>query len=590
MKIFESGASEFVSNGSGVISDALSCVVTQTLNGMTELQMTYPVSGMRYAMMQLRNIIVAESDPVSGDQPFRIYRITKPLNGVITIYARHLAYDLQGIVCAPFSADTLGDTLTEIPLHASTPCPFTFDTDKTVNTAFTLPKPMSIWELFSGWQGSLLDVYGGEFEFDNYDVYLHSHRGQDRGVSIAYGKNLTSYSQDQNNAAVWTGIYPYWYNSETLVTLPEQIIPASGTYDFTRIYSLDLTSDFETEPSESDLRDRANAYIAANDIGVPKVSWTISFAQLEQSEEYKNSGILTRVLLGDTVHITFPLYNVTASARAVTTKWNAILHRYESVTLGSVKSSLAQTIAAQEKEIETKPSETHVTIIAEALAKGLLGANDGAIRLLDTNNDGSPDELYIADNPNPALAVNVWRWNYRGWAASTTGYDGVYTMGATLEDGLLADFVTAAHLVAGTIKSADGTTFVLDLDNGTLNMDVTSIKLNGEDMALIINGVAQDAADALGGVSDEVDSLKAHIEINPDGSVTFKGANGDPITLWIENSQLKIKDGENTVAYFGSGGAFTPNLTVEEGGSLTMGRFKWTPRSNGNLSLLYVGE
>lgn len=590
MRIFDSQETEFTNNGIGVISDAVSCVVEQTINSSFELRMTYPVNGLRYNAMQLRNIITADADPISGEQPFRIYRITKPLNGIITVYARHIAYDLQGIVDAPFSSSSLGDTLLGLAQFASTACPFTFDTDKTVLSGFNLPVPMSIWDVFSGWQGSLLDTYGGELEFDKWDVFLHNRRGQDRSVTIAYGKNLTSYQQDQNNAAVYTGVFPFWSNGETTVTLPEQILNAAGVYDFTRILSLDLTEQFETEPSENDLRTRAQAYMVANDIGVPKVSWTISFAQIEQSEEYKNLGILTRVFIGDTVHIHFPMYGVTASARAVSVKYNPILLRYDSVTLGSVKTSLAQTIAVQTKEVEQLPTQTHVQIIAEALAQGLLGANDGIVRLLDTNGDGAPDELYIADNANPALAVNVWRFNANGWAASSSGYAGPYTMGATLEDGLLADFVTAAKLTAGTIRSADGTTFDLDLDNGTLNMDVSSIKLNGENMALMIQGAEDAGVQAANDVQSDLDSLKAHIIINPNGSMTFQGANGDPVTLTLLNDKLAIFNGSDMVAYFGDGGAFTPNLTVEEGGSLTMGRFKWSPRSSGNLSLLYIGD
>ena len=590
MRIFDAQETEFTNNGIGVISDAVSCVVEQTINSSFELKMTYPVNGIRYDAMVLRNIITADADPVSGEQPFRIYRITKPLNGIITVYARHIAYDLQGIVDAPFSASSLSDTLSGLAQYASTACPFTFNTDKTVLSSFNLPVPMSIWDVFSGWQGSLLDTYGGELEIDKWEVYLHNHRGQDRNVTIAYGKNLTSYQQDQNNAAVFTGVFPYWSNGETTVTLPEQILNAAGVYDFTRILSLDLTEQFETEPSENDLRTRAQAYMTANDIGVPKISWTISFAQIEQSEEYKNLGILTRVFIGDTVHILFPMYGVTASARAVSVKYNPILLRYESVTLGSVKTSLAQTIAVQTKEVEQLPTQTHVQIIAEALAQGLLGANDGIVRLLDTNGDGSPDELYIADNANPALAVNVWRFNSNGWAASKTGYNGTYTMGATLDAGLLADFVTAAKLTAGTIQSADGTTFNLDLDNGTLSMDVSSIKLNGEDMAIMIQGAEDAGVGAANNVQSDLDSLKAHIVVNPNGSMTFIGANNNPVTLQLVNDQLGIYNGADLVAYFGDGGAFTPNLTIEESGSLTMGRFKWTPRSSGNLSLLYIGS
>ena len=593
MKLFNPTDSDFSTNGIGVISDAVSCFVTQTLNRAYELQMSYPVTGARYSNLVLRGIIVASADPVSDEQPFRIYRITKPLNGIVTVYARHLAYDLQGIVDAPFTADTLRDALLGFASNAVGNCPFSFDTDKTVASPFSVPFPSSIWDSFSGREGSLLDTYGGECEFNGWTVFLHTRRGSDRGVTIAYGKNLTSYQQDQNNAAVYTGVYPYWTDGETLVTLPEQVINAAGVYDFSRILSLDLSEAFETAPDENALRSRANAYMTENEIGVPSVSWTISFAMLEQSEEFKSSGILTRILLGDTVHVLFPLYNVTASARAVTVKWNALLNRYESVSLGNVKANLAQTIAFTRKEAEEKPSASYVQTIASALAKGLLGANDGFIRLLDTNGDGSPDELYIADSEDPGTAVRVWRFNYMGWAASSSGYAGPFVLGATLEDGLLADFVTAARLTAGTIQSADGSTFYLDLDSGILNMDVSSLKLEGQDMSVIIQGAADAGTEAAQDVQDDLDTLKAHIIINPDGSVTFKGAQADPddpaFTLTITSQDIKVMNGNTVMDTFGNGGTVTENLTIPTTGSLTMEPYHWVSRSNGPLQLVFVG-
>ena len=582
LRIFDSIETTFTTNGIGVVSDAVSCLVTQTLNGSYELQMTYPVTGMRFDSLQLRNIIVASVDPLSNEQPFRIYRITKPLNGLVTVYARHIAYDLDGIVDAPFTAESLADTLTGLVANAAGNCPFSFTTDKAVSSPFSLKVPSSIWGILSGVEGSILDTYGGEFEFDGWEVYLHNHRGQDNGVTIAYAKNLTSYQQDTNNANVYTGVYPFWTDEETVVTLPEQVILASGDYGFSRILSLDLTTEFESQPTENELRTRANAYMTANNIGVPQVSWTISFAMLEQSEEYKNQALLTRMTIGDTVKVIFPRLNVTASSRVVTCKWNVLLDRYDSVTLGSVRANLAQTIAIQQKETEEKPSASNVQLIASALAKNLLGANDGFIRLLDTNGDGSPDELYIADNADPSQAVRVWRFNYRGWAASTTGYSGDFVLGATLEDGLLADFVTAANLTAGTIRSADGTTFNLDLDAGVLEMDVSSLKLNGDDMSVVIQGYTSP-------ISDDLDDLKAHIVIGNDGSMTFIGANGNPITLRLVNDSLVVYNGGTPIDTFGAGGTETENLTISSSGSFTQGDFRWIVRSTGRMDLVYVG-
>lgn len=470
MRLFDASETTFTANGKGVISDAVSCVVFQVLNGEYELQMEYPVSGIRFSDITSRSIIMAKPDKISDEQPFRIYRITKPLNGIVTIYARHLAYDMSGYAVTPFEAASLGLALVGLKENATPTCPFTFQTDKSVSSDFSVKVPKSLWSCLGGSEGSILDTYRGEWEFNGFSAYLHNRRGSNRGVSIRYGKNLTSYEQDINCENVYTAVYPYWSNGTELVTLTEKTISVEGTFDFVRVLSLDLSGAFQEKPTETQLRTRAERYITENDIGVPDISWTVEFVQLEASEEYKDREILEHISIGDTVTVEFEKYGVTATARAVEVEFNVLLDRYDSVTLGKVKTNMADTIATQQKEIESKPSVTLVEQIAQALSDSILNAVGGCVRILDTNNDGMADELYIADNPDLAQAVKVWRYNYQGWAASTHGYTGPFDMGATLDDGLLATFVTAAHLVAGTIQSADGTSFYLNLDENVLRM------------------------------------------------------------------------------------------------------------------------
>ena len=470
MRLFDASETTFTANGKGVISDAVSCVVFQVLNGEYELQMEYPVSGIRFSDITSRSIIMAKPDKISDEQPFRIYRITKPLNGIVTIYARHLAYDMSGYAVTPFEAASLGLALVGLKENATPTCPFTFQTDKSVSSDFSVKVPKSLWSCLGGSEGSILDTYRGEWEFNGFNAYLHNRRGSNRGVAIRYGKNLTSYEQDINCENVYTAVYPYWSNGTELVTLTEKTISVEGTFDFVRVLSLDLSGAFQEKPTEAQLRTRAERYITENDIGVPDISWTVEFVQLEASEEYKDREILEHISIGDTVTVEFEKYGVTATARAVEVQFNVLLDRYDSVTLGKVKTNMADTIATQQKEIESKPSVTLVEQIAQSLSDSILNAVGGCVRILDTNNDGMADELYIADNPDPAQAVKVWRYNYQGWAASTHGYNGPFDMGATLDDGLLATFVTAAHLVAGTIQSADGTSFYLNLNENVLRM------------------------------------------------------------------------------------------------------------------------
>ena len=472
----------FDSNGNGILHDAISCYVDQDLNGKYELELRYPVTGGHFKEITDRKIVLASVDPVSQLQPFRIYRRMPTSGGIATYYARHIAYDAQGIPVSSCSATSAQAALHSLKNKTAVQCPFDLQTDKATGGAFSVDVPTSLWKCLGGTEGSVLDIYGGEYEFDRYDIHLWNRRGADRGVTIRYGKNLTSLEQDANCANCHTGVYPYWTDTDGgLVELPEKIVHARGTYNYVKILTLDCSNQWELAPTAQQLREYANAYMDANQIGVPDVSWKIEFVNLEQTEEYKGTALLEQILLGDNVSVVFPALNVDATARASSYRWDVLMNRYDHINLGNIKANLAKTIAQQKADIERKPSISLVQAITMKLTAAILGAMGGAVRLLDTDGDEMPDTLYVADNPNPELAKKVWRWNYEGWAGSKTGYSGPFTIGATLEDGLLATAVTAANLISGTIQSADdGKTFFLDLDNGVLRMQASEITVAGK--------------------------------------------------------------------------------------------------------------
>lgn len=442
---------EFTTNGIGALSGAISCKVKQEINGEYELVMQYPVTGAHFAQIEMRSAIKAKPDKVTDPQIFRVYRITKPLAGIVTVYARHLVYDLAGIPVSPFSASGAAAAMVALGNNAAVSCPFTFSTDKSGGGTLTVSYPSSIWSVMGGTQGSILDTYGGEYSYDNYSVALNTRLGANNGVAIRYGKNLTNVEQDANCANCYTGVYPYWQIEDEIVTLTEKIIYAEGNFDYTKILALDMTEQFETAPTEEQLRTAAENYIENNNIGVPDVSWKVEFIALEDTEEYRGMGVLERISLGDTVTVEFEKLGVDATARAVAVEYDCLLERYDSITLGRVKSNIADTIAEQQKEIEEKPSKSLVEKISDNLAAAITGANGGSVRLLDTNADGEPDTLYIADNPDPAQAVKVWRFNYEGWAASANGYNGPFVMGATFDDGILANLIDVVNLFAQNI-------------------------------------------------------------------------------------------------------------------------------------------
>jgi phage minor structural protein, N-terminal domain protein len=471
--LFPSTATEFNTHGLGVLTDAISCTVTEERNGAFELTMQYPDTGVHFAEITDRCIIYAIPSPYRAPQPFRIYRITRPMDGIIMVYAQHITYDLSGVPLNPFTAINAPDALSKLSLNAAVDSPFIFWTDKSTVASFAVSVPSSTRSVLGGSSGSILDVYGGEYEWDGFTVRLYGQRGYDNGVVISYGKNLTDIEQDRNISNVATGIYPYWTNAEgALVTCDPKIVNAPGTYDFTRVVPVDFSNDFETQPTQSQLQARAEKYVEDNKIGIPKTSITASFVQLEQFPEYEDLALLEKCDLCDTVTIRYPQLGVEAKAEIVKIDTDVLLERYNSVEIGDVRTNIADTIVGQQQEIKQKPSETYLREAVLALTETILGASGGAVRLLDTNNDGMPDTLYIADDPDPTKARNVWRFNHEGWGASDSGYNGPFSYGATLKNGMVADFITAGTLNADLVNIVNLISDHVVSRNGRFEMDL----------------------------------------------------------------------------------------------------------------------
>lgn len=467
--------------GIGPLPDTLTCQVTHEINGEYELHMTYPTTGENYGEILIDRLIWATPDHYTREQAFRIYRITRPLNNVVTIYARHVCYDASGIIVEPFTEGSLTAAINTLPTKCVPSCPFTITSARTVATQYKLEEPRPLWRVFGGEQGSMLDVYGGEWDFDNLDADLKSRIGADRGVEIRYGKNLTQLEQDVTVEATYAGVYPYWYDEEsgTLVTLPEHYITITGaTGD--RVMLLDLSGDFDTQPTAAQLRTRANAYITANDVGNPKISWKINMAMLSQSPEFADMAIMDTIALGDTVHVFYEPMDLTATARAVKLVYNVLTERYDGITLGRVKQNLAKIIVADQNATNTK-----IEAAKSSLEKAIDQATDfitngaGYMRFI-YNSNNELQEIVSLENPDIThTPQNVWRWNNGGFGFSPYGYAGPYTTAIDQSGSITADFITAGTMSAARIRTGlltdEANKFSLDLDSGVINMASANI-------------------------------------------------------------------------------------------------------------------
>lgn len=452
--LYQSNEVNFISNGLGRLSDAISCEVKEQRNGVFELVLTYPVSGIHYNEIDVNKIIVAKTEEGGNDQRFIIYKRSKPLNGIVTFNAEHLSYLLNSIPCMPFEGSSLADTMSKIQPNAAITCPFTFSTDISSSINFKLEEPREIRSLLGGERGSILDIYGqGDYKFDNYNVSLLVDRGNDNGVSIRYGKNLTDLQDVLDSTTTYTGICPYWRSSEgALKTLPEKVIyaPEGLTYPYKIIRTIDFSGDFEEEPTDNQLRARAEQYINTEKGWRLKNNLKVSFISLYDTEEYKNIAPLERVKLCDTVHIIYE--NIDVKSRVIETNFDVLQERYTSIELGDTTYSLAQAVA----EAAGVPTEQQVNSrLQKAIehATKLIQGGLGGHVVFNTNADGEPEEILIMDTDSIETAVNVIRMNLGGIGFSHNGYSGPFDTAWTIDGNFVADYITTGTLDGGLIRA-----------------------------------------------------------------------------------------------------------------------------------------
>ena len=198
--LYAADETAFTSNGIGVLSDCISCLVTEERNGGYELEMQYPSNGLWSEDIDVGMVIKAKANDTDAPQLFQIYDVVRSLSAAYVIKAEHISYRLSGVPLKPYSAAGPAATLAGISSHAVANVGFTFSTDFTNTTNYSFTTPRSVRSLLGGAEGSLLDLFGGEYHFDNFRVELLKARGADNGVTIRYGKNLTELEQDVNGA------------------------------------------------------------------------------------------------------------------------------------------------------------------------------------------------------------------------------------------------------------------------------------------------------------------------------------------------------------------------------------------------------
>lgn len=466
--LYNSTEVDFTTQGLGALVDAIYCRVTEERNGIYELEMEYPQTGIHFNDIQNGNIITAIPSPYRATQPFRIYKVTKPLNGNVTVYASHISYDLNKIPVSPFSASTASSALAGIKTNMQIQNNFQFWTDKTTDAAFSSQVPAACRSILGGQEGSILDVYGGEYEWDRYTVRLRNKRGDDSGVVIRYGKNLTGLNQEGDISSLVTGICPYWFSDGTLVMCNPPIIYREGMTAQSAV-PVDFTQQFENAPTAAQLQEAAESYIENNDIGEPTVSLDVEFIQLEQMSGFEGMALLEKCDLCDTVTVQYEQAGIDVEAEIVSIQTDVLLERYEKMQVGSIRANIAQTIADQQAQISQIGSSSMIQAAIQNATNWITGGRGGYV-IFQLNANGQPNEILIMDQPSVESAQKVWRWNQGGLGYSENGYDGPYTTAITQDGAIVADFITAGTMMANIIKGGTLTMGGSNNGNGVISV------------------------------------------------------------------------------------------------------------------------
>ena len=457
--LYESTEKTFRSNGFGGLKDAISCKVTEKINGTYELEMEYPVDGLHFEDIKESRLIYAVPREGANPEPFEIYRIGEELKGKVTVYAWHITYKLNMIPVRPFTAQSPSQALMHIESHAVSPIEFTLTADTSRTGAYSLTVPKSARAVI----GELVSKYKLEVEWTKDRVHLKDRRGADNGVKVAYSKNLISASHDSDISETVTGILPYWTgfeagSNQTKVIIGDNVITDTehvDLYPYNHIISYDFSNWFEQDyvPTKADLETAAAQYLANYHTGLADESTTFNFAPLWMSEEYKSRSAVERISIGDTVHVVSENIKLNVVARVVEATWNVLKERYDSLICGKAKNDISQQIqTVKDSILEELPSKTDLQIAIEE-ATDLITGNKGGFIQIKKDAEGKPYEFLIMDTEDEQTATNVWRFNQSGFGHSSTGYNGPYTLAMTQDGKIVADFITTGTLNAAVIKA-----------------------------------------------------------------------------------------------------------------------------------------
>ena len=395
--LYEKNETDFTNNGLARLRDCISCIVTEERNGIYECDFEYPVGGANYDLIECGRIIAVTHDETDDVQPFDIVSYSRPIDGIVSFHAVHISYRQSKLTVSGTNINSLQDALALLTT-AQPSNPFGYWTDKTSDALFSAADgvPRSVKQMLGGMEGSILDCYGGEYEWDKWTVRLWGARGIARDFSIRYGVNLTGYEEEVNYSDTYTSCIPYWIGSDDngdIIIQGNKVSTNEVPYDgHEACVPLDLTDKFDEQPTTQQLEEMAAEMMANDKVFVPAQTIKVEFIRLQDSPDYENYASLLECRLCDSVNVYFPNYGVSGSFKIVKTVYNVLQDKYDEMELGTLSVTLSSAIDGG----SSSPSVSDVNVIrmaAEAqndanIANGILISMDEAAQAAHTTLEG----------------------------------------------------------------------------------------------------------------------------------------------------------------------------------------------------------
>lgn len=446
--LYDASEELYTSHGLGELSEATSCEVVEEANGAYQLTLQLPITARHYKDIERRFQILAKPNPTDQPQPFRISRVTRPLRGAVTVFARHRSYDLTGVVIGPLAANSAAEAIAQINSRALTQNAFTFSTDLTASGELKTTVPTSARALLGpvDRDNTLLRVYGGDLRFDRRTVQLLAQRGADRGFEIAYGVNMTELRADEDSGEVYAGILPYWTDGETTVQGDVQSVPAST--GLTAIQPVDLSAEFSSQPTVAQLNAHGAAWLDRHKPYLPRDSYQVSFVPPGSRGLHS----LEQLSLFDEVMVRYERLGVRVKKTVVKTTYDVLRERYRSVEIGDRRVYVAETIAAPVTSQRIAPG----AVGSRALARSAVSASKLADNSVTVNKivDGAVKSTKIADK-----AVTGSKVLDKAIAYAKLGED-VQVLFADIiaANQVFAGYIDSGALVADWVRARNGIT------------------------------------------------------------------------------------------------------------------------------------